>query len=82
MPELKPLTYDEAVAMLPDGEYVHTYAGSIGADWGREKLLLEMQQSEMHLADKGSFASATRHNLIVVRSDGRKLAVEIKRAAV
>lgn len=45
------ITYDQAVSILPDGEYVHTFInggfGLMGADWSREEILDKLQKSEV-----------------------------------
>lgn len=45
------ITYEEAAALLPEGEYVHTFInggfGLMGADWGREEILDKLQHSDI-----------------------------------
>lgn len=42
-PGIRPLTYDEAVALLPDGDSIHTLFDSgsdlISDEWPRERVL-------------------------------------------
>lgn len=64
--ERVPLAYDEAVAMLPDGDYVHTFLGGgmalIGADWKREDILTLLQAGKPELS--GSNATALGHGIV------------------
>lgn len=47
----KYITYEEAVYLLPDSEYVHTFYnasfGLIGADWRKEEILDKLRKSEI-----------------------------------
>jgi len=58
--------FDQAVAMLPDGNYIHTFrqAGPalIGANWSREKMLNWLKAHPVELA--GSMATAMKHGLV------------------
>lgn len=46
-----PLSYNEAVAMLPDGEYVYTFRGTgpsqLGASWPRAELAIRQYGTEL-----------------------------------
>lgn len=60
------VTYDEAVEMLPDGEYVHAMTNPgvgvfIGCDWEREKLLEAIARYGAELT--GPHATRTGHGL-------------------
>jgi hypothetical protein len=59
------ISADQAIAMLPDGDEIHTFrsAGSclIGADWPRAKLIAELRASKPELA--GEQATAMKHGL-------------------
>lgn len=62
-----PLTYDQAVAMLPEGETIHTFRNTcgmlIGADWSREQILEAIRNGKPELA--GETASSMNHGLVV-----------------
>jgi hypothetical protein len=67
------LSYDEAVALLPEGETIHTFLDSglalIGADWDREdvlKLLRETDRREV----TGPAAQAMSHGMAAYRPTG------------
>lgn len=62
------LTPEEALAMLPEGEMVHTFVNSsgmmLGADWGRESLEEEIRKAERReLA--GGMATSMGHGLVL-----------------
>jgi hypothetical protein len=67
------LTYDKAVAMLPDGDTIHTFRSSIpgviiGADWERENLLEAIKIHNPELS--GNQAAAMNHGLIIIDQHG------------
>jgi hypothetical protein len=66
------LTYEQAVAMLPDGDTIHTFlnpgAVLIGADWDREQVLDLLKTGKPELA--GEMATRMDHGLAVVRENG------------
>lgn len=63
-----PLTYDQAVALLPSGERIHTFRSTgmalIGADWPRDKLLQAIRDYGAELA--GESATNMRHGMAVI----------------
>lgn len=63
------LTFDAAVAMLPDGEHIHTFLNSssalLGADWDRVDILALLRRGEPELA--GDTATAMGHGLVAWR---------------
>lgn len=68
--ERKRLTYDEAVAMLPDGESIHTFRNPgilIGADWMRSAVLEIIKVHGAELA--GELATKMNHAIYV--NDGK-----------
>jgi hypothetical protein len=77
--ERQPLTYDEAVAMLPDADHIHTFRGTgpvlIGADWPRDELLLVIQKYGAELS--GENATRMGHGIVVIDDHGA-LFVEAK----
>lgn len=66
--EREPLTLDEAVAMLPDGDEIHTFRSSpgmmLGADWPRDQIVAAMAECGVELA--GPMATAMGHGLVVL----------------
>lgn len=69
------LTPEEALALLPEGEYVHTFrnpgAGMmIGADWRRDEVEREIRDAERReLA--GQVATDMGHGLVVFRKGAK-----------
>jgi hypothetical protein len=76
------LTYDEAVAMLPDGNSIHTFRGGgfmlLGADWSRESILKALQAAP-EIRRAGDVATSMHHP-IAINCDGW-LFIEAKREA-
>ena len=68
------LTYEEAVALLPDCEYVHTFYnhgfGLVGADWGREEILDKLRKSEV-IELTGEQARALGHGICAYAKDAK-----------
>lgn len=44
------LTYEQAVAMLPDRDKIHTWRGFIGASWDREDILKALRDHQPELS--------------------------------
>lgn len=83
--ERKPLSAEEAAAMLPDGEWIHTFmnpAGMmLGADWARGDVIEMFQRCGVELS--GKMATAMKHGLVSV-DEGKAVFVqtrEVKDAA-
>jgi hypothetical protein len=78
------LTYDQAVALLPDGETVHTFmqAGPVllGADWSRAAILDLLTATDC-LEVPGPEAQAMGHGLVAWRG-GSPVFIETKREQV
>jgi hypothetical protein len=74
------LTFEQAQAMLPDGEYIHTFANPGGllvrADWDREEVLDLLRKTQPELS--GPMATGMGHGIVVSR-DGRPLFIQTKR---
>ena len=74
------LSYEDAVAMLPDGEQVHTILGGglalIGADWDREHVLGLLLTGTPELS--GEQATAMGHGLVAFRDGDRSEPVFIE----
>lgn len=67
------LSFDEAVKMLPDGEYIHTFRNPavglmLGSDHDRTELLEKMKKSVLELS--GEAATATKHGLVLFDDNG------------
>lgn len=73
------LTYDQAVAMLPDGDTIHTLINAggaiIGADWNRISILEELAQHKPELS--GTIATSMGHGIVFERG-GDYVFVETK----
>lgn len=63
------LTYDEAVAMLPEGDEIHTFISGgmmlIGADWSRESVLELLKTGKPEKS--GEMAAGMGHGLVAFR---------------
>lgn len=77
------LTFDEAVALLPDKERVHTFTNPApgvlcGADWDREEILALMRSCpDAECAEvTGAQAQAVGHGIVIHKSAGGLLFVE------
>lgn len=68
------ITYEQAVSVLPDGEYVHTFInngmGLIGADWSREEILEKLKTSEV-IELTGKQARAMGHGICAYNKDAK-----------
>lgn len=74
------LDYEEAVAMLADGDMIHTFTNPsasvlVGADWDRAEIL-EILRGHVELA--GPQATAMGHGLVVERGPGEWLYIETR----
>ena len=70
--EKRYITYEEAVYLLPNGDYVHTFYnasfGLLGADWSREEILDKLRKSEI-IELTGSQARAMNHGMCAYNKD-------------
>lgn len=70
--EKRYITYEEAVSLLPDGDYVHTFYnglfGLLGADWSREEILDKLRKSEV-IELTESQARAMKHGMCAYNKD-------------
>ena len=68
------ITYKQAVSILPDGEYVHTFInnaiGLIGADWSREGILEKLRSSEV-IELTGEQARGMGHGMCAYNKDAK-----------
>jgi hypothetical protein len=66
------LTYDEAVALLPEGERVHTFVNPagmlVGADWDRAEVLALLRAGRPERS--GEQATAMGHGIVAFRASG------------
>jgi hypothetical protein len=78
------LSYDEAVAMLPDGDRIHTFldAGGvpIGADWDRAQILALLETTERREVT-GSSAQSFGHGLAAYREDSTPVFIKTRAGA-
>ena len=83
--EPKQLTYDEAVALLPDGDTVHTFlqAGPtlLGADWDRAKILELLRQADPEIELTGPAAQSMGHGMAAYDEDGTPVFIETRKAS-
>lgn len=75
---IETITYDAAVALLPEGDNVHTLRGGgsllIGADWRRGDILEALREApEIRLT--GQMARAMKHG-IAISNGGSWLFIE------
>ncbi len=74
------LTKEEAIEMLPEGEYIHTFRNSsfvlIGADINRGDVIKAIQEYEVELS--GSMATNMGHGMVLVDNHGA-LFIETKK---
>ncbi len=70
--ERVPLSYDQAVAMLPEAERIHTFRGAlpimIGADWPRAALLDAIRTHGAELSGPG--ATGMGHGIVLIDDKG------------
>jgi len=78
------LSYEEAVALLPDGDRVHTFldAGGalVGADWDRADILRLLETSSRREVS-GPAAQGFGHGLAVLRDDGVPVFIKTRPAS-
>ena len=74
------LTYDEAVAMLPDWNMIHTFTAVgmtlFGADWSREHILVGLRDGKPELT--GEKATAIGYRLAFIH-EGECVFVETRK---
>ena len=74
------LSYDEAVALLPEGERIHTFLDSgialLGADWDRDQVLGLLRTTDRREVT-GPAAQAMKHGLAAFR-DGAPVFIETR----
>jgi hypothetical protein len=83
--DVQPLTYDEAVALLPDGDTIHTLmqAGPvlIGADWERAKILELLRLAGPGIELTGPAAQGTGHGMAAYDAGGTAVFIETRKAS-
>lgn len=74
------LSYDEAVALLPDGDRIHTFLDGgmalIGADWDRAQVPALLESTDRREVT-GPSAQAMKHGLAAFR-DGEPVFIEAR----
>jgi hypothetical protein len=77
------LTVEQALAMLPEGERVHTFRGGgammIGCDWDRADIEMAIRETD-HRELSGQVATAMKHGLCI-KEGGTALFVATKEGA-
>jgi len=63
------LTYDEAVAVLPDGDTIHCFRNPaagvmLGTDWDRATVLDTLKQADV-IGVTGEHAQAMHHGIVI-----------------
>ncbi|MBP8293900.1 MAG: hypothetical protein KAX65_14075 [Caldilineaceae bacterium] len=66
------LSFDEALALLADGDMIHTFRAAgpvlIGGDWDRDAIIAALRQGEPERT--GPMASAMKHGLALTDAHG------------
>lgn len=79
------LTYEEAVALLPDGDSIHTFLDGgiaiIGADWERTAVLALLREAGPQIEVTGPAAQSVGHGLAAYRADGTPVFIETRKAS-
>lgn len=69
------ITVDEAINLLPEGDYIHTFFnmpfGLLGADWSREDVIDKFKTSDK-IELTGEQARSLGHGLAVYNNDTKK----------
>ena len=77
MAEIQLLTYDEAVALLPDDEQIHAILDGddmqLGADWSREDILSLLETTDRREVT-GPAAQASGHGLAAGNKEEKVIA--------
>jgi len=81
--EIELLTYDQSVALLPDGDRVHTFLDSgialLGIDWDRDQVLALLRTTGRREVT-GPAAQSMHHGLAAYRPDGVPVFIETRPA--
>ena len=66
------LSQEEATAMLPDGEYIHTFRGGgmtlLGAEWDRQDIIDAFGKYKLELS--GDIATSMGHGVCFIDNHG------------
>ena len=69
------ITVDEAINLLPEGDYIHTFFnmpfGLLGADWSREDVIDKFKTSDK-IELTGEQARGLGHGLAAYNNDTKK----------
>ena len=72
--ENRNLTLEQAISLLPAGEYVHTFInnaiGLMGADWSREEILDKLRKSDI-IQLTGRMARGMNHGMCAYNKDAK-----------
>ena len=75
------LSYEEAVALLPDGDYIHTILDGgilVGANWSRTEILDLLARSPRRDVT-GPEAQSMGHGLCAYEANGRPVFIETRK---
>ncbi len=75
------LTPEQALDLIVDGDYVHTYINPtggimVGADHSRESLIEQFKKYKDSIEISGPMARGTKHGVVIVKGGGSNLFVE------
>ena len=66
------ITVDQAISVLPDGDFVHTFYNTgfslVGADWSREDIIEKILNSDI-IELTGRMARGMGHSMCVYNND-------------
>lgn len=72
----KIISYEDAVSILPDEEYIHTFRsggfGLCGADWSRAEILDKLKNSEV-IELTGETARGMGHGMCAYNKDAQHM---------
>ncbi len=82
--EIVLLSYEEAVALLPDGDRIHTFLDAsgtlIGANWDRARIL-DLLEETPRREITGPAAQSYGHGLAAMRDDGVPVFIQTRPAS-
>lgn len=80
MDEDDKVSIEQAIELLPEGEYIHTFRNApmmlLGADWSRVQLI-EAMRSATGIVRTGPLAQSMKHGL-AIENDGSLLFIATK----
>lgn len=74
MPDKRKITAAEAISLLNDGDYIHTFRTAtgmlLGCDWSRESIIEAITQFESTLELTGETARGMNHGIALLDNTG------------